>query len=73
MCAAFTLRSAGADLAAWSSALPLDAYVRPLQRLQLPTPLAGLKVPAWQGYTAPKRFLKWPGAGTTARGTVTLM
>ena len=57
MCAAFTLRSRGQT---WlHDFCPASgAYVRPLQRLQLPLPFAGLKVPAWQGNTAPKRFLK---------------
>ena len=57
MCAAFTRQPRGQTrLQLFCPAL--EAYVRPLQRLQLALPLADLKVPAWQGYTAPKRFLK---------------
>jgi hypothetical protein len=57
VCAGFTLQPRGQT---WLQVFcpALEAYVRPLQRLQPLTPLAALNVPAWQGYTAPKRFLK---------------
>jgi hypothetical protein len=57
VCAAFTLQPRGQ---AWLQVFcpAFDAYVRPLQRLQLLSPFVGLKVPAWHGYTAPKPFLK---------------
>ena len=57
VCAGFTLQPRGQTCLQVCCPV-FGAYVRPLQRLQLALPLACLKVPAWQGYTAPKRFLK---------------
>ena len=67
VCAGFTLQPRGQT---WLQVFcpAFDAYVRPLQRLQLLSPLVGLEVPAWQGNTAPMRFLKWPAAGTARPG-----